>query len=89
MTFAGGLFGDILVYLADIFAIIANRTDVKRLLENNDIKLLQFVTARQTGLKAGFFNSPSDTFFVSRAKYIVEGKTEEVKPNKTVDDIPF
>ena len=24
-----------------------------------------------------------------RAKYIVEGKTEEVKPNKTVDDIPF
>ena len=45
VTFAGGLFGDILVYLADIFAITGNRTDVKRFLENNDIKLLQFVTA--------------------------------------------
>ncbi len=45
VMFTGGLFGDILGYLADIFAIIINRTEVKRLLENNDIKLLQFVTA--------------------------------------------
>ena len=45
VTFAGDLFGDILGYLADIFAVITNRTNVKRLLENNDIKLLQFVTA--------------------------------------------
>ena len=44
-AYAGDLFDDILGYLADIFAIITNRTDVKRLLENNDIKLLQFVTA--------------------------------------------
>jgi IS5 family transposase len=44
VTLAGGLFDDILGYLADIFAIITNRTDVERFSENNDIKLSQFVT---------------------------------------------
>ena len=71
VTFADGLYRDILGYLADILAVVADRISMKRFLGNANVKLLQPAMTGQAEIKASFFNSPTPLSLVFKVLYFI------------------
>ena len=70
VAFAGGLYGDIFDYLANILAVVANRIAVKEFLGNDDVKFLGIYYDRVNRREDRLFQQPhSHRFTISGCRF--------------------